>query len=533
MLFSISKASSGDNCSVVLKGGDDDKQGRQQHEPEQYNEDLNTTSTALIPVDNIWNKKKTHYKGYRSLMSHFLCSHGIKMKLSDKRIRTVLLHPGKNGGGYIHEVLHKHKICIQECHPFPCSFAKNKLYKRAIVPIRDPVDRFISSFYYVKQQTTCPPKLTYPNRIGVISDGQRQSHRERQLVTIPADSNVINNNTTTTTSTTSTNTTTEGLIVEDDSYNNQCIKAKNRANEWYLTHVKYLPSSGAGAGDIDDIGGINKLAENLCPTSSSYDEASNDVNHIRHMQSPLIDWIPLSRHHGLNDGVDHNTTANTTNTTNGNRFKFDLFPIVLEDGYDFKKQIKYATLWAVNASLSRLKKNNDTEYPRIEKWSQEFAYDLRKIYYRKKRTKKTTTMTINNGQQQPQRAKKHKQRAQQHKHTSKTIEHEELSELSICCITRYYQRDYELILELSETICKEKEIYYGGGDDEDSNDYNNTDSSSNNNNNNNIKKQICQQGLQSIYNRRKKYLIDTSESKSCQEIVSLLSEQQKEERIRR
>ena len=227
----------------------------------------------------------------------------------------------------------------------------------------------------------------------------------------------------------------------------------------------------------------------------------------------------------LHHGSDHN------NNTSGNRFKFDLFPIVLEDGYDFKKQIKYATLWAVNASLSRLKKNNDTEYPRIEKWSQEFAYDLRKIYYRKKRTKKTTTITLNNGQQQPQRAKKHKQRAQQHKHTSKTIEHEELSELSICCITRYYQRDYELILELSETICKENEIYYGGGDDEDSNGYNNTDSS--NNNNNNIKKQICQQGLQSIYNRRKKYLIDTSESKSCQEIVSLLSEQQKEERIRR
>lgn len=62
-----------------------------------------------------------------------------------------LLHMGKDGGGTIREIARTDwRIRLLECHPEPCPFVfkRFKGFTSQLVTIRDPIDRFVSAFYY-------------------------------------------------------------------------------------------------------------------------------------------------------------------------------------------------------------------------------------------------------------------------------------------------------------------------------------------------------------------------------------------------
>jgi hypothetical protein len=71
------------------------------------------------------------------------------IKLADGKYR--LLHVGKDGGGSIRDrSARAWKLRIQQCHPAPCkkySTDQNEI-PASLLTIRDPVDRFVSAFYY-------------------------------------------------------------------------------------------------------------------------------------------------------------------------------------------------------------------------------------------------------------------------------------------------------------------------------------------------------------------------------------------------
>ena len=63
---------------------------------------------------------------------------------------VVMLHLGKAGGGSIQIRLKdawgwKPRTRLKWCHPWPCPFADSKA---ALITIRDPIDRFVSAFYW-------------------------------------------------------------------------------------------------------------------------------------------------------------------------------------------------------------------------------------------------------------------------------------------------------------------------------------------------------------------------------------------------
>lgn len=68
------------------------------------------------------------------------------------RDQVTFLHIGKAGGGSVVEEFHRAGVHVDECHPRPCSPQRTREQVRdrtlLLVSIRDPVDRFVSAFYY-------------------------------------------------------------------------------------------------------------------------------------------------------------------------------------------------------------------------------------------------------------------------------------------------------------------------------------------------------------------------------------------------
>lgn len=67
---------------------------------------------------------------------------------------ALFLHIGKAGGGFVKERLKQWKLNITRCHPWPCSSRDSTA--GALVNIRDPVDRFVSAFYW-RAMILCNP----------------------------------------------------------------------------------------------------------------------------------------------------------------------------------------------------------------------------------------------------------------------------------------------------------------------------------------------------------------------------------------
>lgn len=78
----------------------------------------------------------------------------------DLTSKVLFLHIGKAGGGSVHTVRERYRVHISKCHPDPtqCGLRKrlNKT-QHVLVPIRDPVDRFVSAFNW-RSLVLCSPE---------------------------------------------------------------------------------------------------------------------------------------------------------------------------------------------------------------------------------------------------------------------------------------------------------------------------------------------------------------------------------------
>lgn len=82
-----------------------------------------------------------------------------------KRNKVVFMHPGKAGGGNIAMRMEKNwRLRIPQCHPRPCSqqakwnnTADNGEHPFLFISLRDPVDRFVSAFYW-RTLVLCHPE---------------------------------------------------------------------------------------------------------------------------------------------------------------------------------------------------------------------------------------------------------------------------------------------------------------------------------------------------------------------------------------
>lgn len=85
-------------------------------------------------------------------------------ELNIRKIGYTFLHPGKGGGGTIFDRLDRmYKFDIRHCHPFPCSHVclpeppvTPDYHRITFVAVRDPIDRFVSAFYYM-MKLQCHP----------------------------------------------------------------------------------------------------------------------------------------------------------------------------------------------------------------------------------------------------------------------------------------------------------------------------------------------------------------------------------------
>ena len=80
--------------------------------------------------------------------------------VDSKTFKSLLFHIGKAGGtSTTRHLIEDWKIRLQECHPRPChdlAVAGKDGGRYTLINIRDPVDRFVSGFYYSIQRT-CKP----------------------------------------------------------------------------------------------------------------------------------------------------------------------------------------------------------------------------------------------------------------------------------------------------------------------------------------------------------------------------------------
>ena len=83
-----------------------------------------------------------------------------RLKLSPKKV--LLLHIGKAAGGtFNHRVRAQWNLFIEQCHPRPCNKVLRKPDNRRdiFITLRDPIDRFLSAFYW-RAYMVCHPDET-------------------------------------------------------------------------------------------------------------------------------------------------------------------------------------------------------------------------------------------------------------------------------------------------------------------------------------------------------------------------------------
>lgn len=107
-----------------------------------------------------------------------------RTRLLEIQNKVAFIHPGKSGGGTVRSTLrHGYKILMRHCHPIPCNFYVdnedrdphyNNHYpppRRMLVTLRDPIDRFLSAFYW-RVAIHCDPyddDPRIPLRAGVLA----------------------------------------------------------------------------------------------------------------------------------------------------------------------------------------------------------------------------------------------------------------------------------------------------------------------------------------------------------------------------
>lgn len=83
-----------------------------------------------------------------------------KINLHSKNV--IILHIGKSAGGTLnHRVRQEWRIFVEQCHPAPCNdiLRKPDNQRYLFVTLRDPIDRFVSAFYW-RAFMVCHPDET-------------------------------------------------------------------------------------------------------------------------------------------------------------------------------------------------------------------------------------------------------------------------------------------------------------------------------------------------------------------------------------
>lgn len=163
----------------------------------------------------------------------------VEIRLESENAR--FLHHGKAGGGTFRSRLRRHwNLYIDQCHPYPCNITEgfsngsnSKSNKSAIVlfSIRDPIERFVSAFYW-RSHVLCNPT------------GDERNH------------------------------TTERRGVDSEKY----CRSSWEPTEQYILFQKYKQN-------------VSVLAESLCEHDATFSNAKQDMAKIGHMRHSISDWL--------------------------------------------------------------------------------------------------------------------------------------------------------------------------------------------------------------------------------------------------
>ena len=240
---------------------------------------------------------------------------------------------------------------------------------RVILTIRDPVDRFVSAFYW-KHNMYCKVNNNRSDVIDDIDDDTR--------VMLPITKRNF-------------------YLVEDD-VTKYCLQGTQSQNKLYFLqeyyeHYDYNNNNGtdtsttttttttASTSSTPTETDLSLLAEALCEDHPLYEQAKRDVRQIEHMRYELEEWMPWSTKYLPNDN-NEKTTANTLEEededdanalqTQQQRqqqqqqsqlllqyiwMKKYVTPVVLEEpGFDFNEQMDLAMNWVLKKN-SRIKKS--------------------------------------------------------------------------------------------------------------------------------------------------------------------------------
>eukprot|EP00977_Amphora_coffeiformis_P013238 scaffold3410_cov158-Amphora_coffeaeformis.AAC.12 len=278
-------------------------------------------------VPNFWNPCELKDKNLSDAESV-----PITYMLSNKT--AVFLHPGKSGGGTFKErTAQCWRTLMKTCHPIPCK-KKFDSQSKIIVTIRDPIDRFVSAFYW-RLLIVCDRKDKRKLSRGATEDPERFCKRP-----LPGELWVLRN------------------------YNKD----------------------------------VNKLAESLCsPIDKVRARAEKSLQKIQHAKVDLQQWLNFSWH------------------------PEDLFPVVTESGItSLEIETDESLHWLYNS----------------EKFESEYDFQRRSHYAEKRRVAGDLVHTSSG----------HKK--------SLTPEAEQ-------CLLKYFQKDYEILKKMEQTVCKTEGCHQG------------------------------------------------------------------------
>jgi Sulfotransferase family len=385
------------------------------------------------------------------------CTRASALLLSVPRHQAIFLHIGKAAGGtFLHRARHVWKLHIEECHPDPCQHSylysnhninssdsnSNSESIEFVVSIRDPVDRFVSAFYWkIKTICTLHPHLCTANNATTMAwRQQRRQQQQQDLLHLhrPRPS----------TSSSSlffdtTNSSTSFLKDEDE-----MMEARQR----YILFEKYQQSA-------------NRLAESLCRhdnneidnnttvSSSSSVEAQGHVGMIVHMKHSIRDWLVAANNNDDDDDdwdddanrtkVEPRTSARSSGGMSRKRRVFrSIRPIVLEPNFDLEEQIDDA----LRAIAARAQTETSCPHRRPRP---------------RRQPKKGSAAQDEEQQQQYTNSRRastrnHPFTRRRHVHSSLQNSNDVLSEKGTRCVAQFYRKDYEIIRQLSHSsICAE------------------------------------------------------------------------------
>jgi Sulfotransferase family len=354
---------------------------------------------------------------------HSTLSRNCTALLAVPRHQAIFLHIGKAAGGtFLHRARHEWKLQIVECHPDPCGhdyFQQNSSSSESltratpttaiVVSIRDPVDRFVSAFYW-KIKTIC---TLHPHLCDANTATQQQQDLHRHRPSPPS-----------------------AFSYSFSRSNNSSLQDDMEAMQRYILFEKYQQN-------------VNLLAESLCrnnhnnntnDTASSFVEAQEHVGKIVHMKHSIQDWLVTKDWDDVNMMVDENssnTNSSSSSATPRRRssaFRSIVRPIVLEPNFDLEVQIDDA-LSAILATARAAQ----MESSKAGDWCP----------HHRRRFKEAELQQQYN-----------KPGNRRHAHSSLQNSNSVLSEKGTRCVAQFYRRDYEIIRQLSSrqhssTTCKE------------------------------------------------------------------------------